>query len=81
MEEDGYDAVYIGVGAGLPKFMNMEGEHLVGVLIMGYQGRDHAPGEVELAAGGQDRRHAHHGKAAAVAGDEPGGGTGSPADG
>jgi glutamate synthase (NADPH/NADH) small chain len=31
MEEDGYDAAYIGVGAGLPKFMNMEGEHLVGV--------------------------------------------------
>jgi glutamate synthase (NADPH/NADH) small chain len=31
MEEDGYDAVYIGVGAGLPKFMNMDGEHLVGV--------------------------------------------------
>ena len=31
MEEDGYDAVYIGVGAGLPKFMNIEGEHLVGV--------------------------------------------------
>ena len=31
MKEDGYDAVYIGVGAGLPKFMNMDGEHLVGV--------------------------------------------------
>ncbi|MEN8128189.1 MAG: NADPH-dependent glutamate synthase [Planctomycetota bacterium] len=31
MEEDGYDAVYVGVGAGLPKFMNIEGEHLVGV--------------------------------------------------
>ncbi|MHC4553126.1 MAG: NADPH-dependent glutamate synthase [Planctomycetota bacterium] len=31
MEEDGFDAVYVGVGAGLPKFMNMEGEHLVGV--------------------------------------------------
>jgi glutamate synthase (NADPH/NADH) small chain len=31
MEEDGFDAVYIGVGAGLPKFMNMDGEHLVGV--------------------------------------------------
>jgi glutamate synthase (NADPH/NADH) small chain len=31
MKEDRYDAVYIGVGAGLPKFMNMEGEHLVGV--------------------------------------------------
>ena len=31
MEEDGYDAVYIGVGAGLPKFMNIDGEHLVGV--------------------------------------------------
>ena len=31
MEEDGYDAVYVGVGAGLPKFMNIDGEHLVGV--------------------------------------------------
>lgn len=31
MAEDGYDAVYIGVGAGLPRFMNIEGEHLVGV--------------------------------------------------
>jgi len=31
MKEDGFDAVYIGVGAGLPKFMNIEGEHLVGV--------------------------------------------------
>ncbi len=26
-----YDAIYIGVGAGLPKFMNMEGENLCGV--------------------------------------------------
>jgi glutamate synthase (NADPH/NADH) small chain len=31
MNEDGYDAVYVGVGAGLPKFMNIEGEQLVGV--------------------------------------------------
>jgi len=31
MQEDGFDAVYIGVGAGLPRFMNIEGEHLVGV--------------------------------------------------
>lgn len=31
MNEDGFDAVYIGVGAGLPKFMHIEGEHLVGV--------------------------------------------------
>jgi len=31
MEKDGFDAVYIGVGAGLPQFMNIEGEHLVGV--------------------------------------------------
>jgi glutamate synthase (NADPH/NADH) small chain len=31
MTEDGYDAVYIGVGAGLPRFMNIEGESLVGV--------------------------------------------------
>ena len=31
MKEDGFEAVYIGVGAGLPKFMGIEGEHLVGV--------------------------------------------------
>ena len=31
IKEDGFDAVYIGVGAGLPMFMNIEGEHLVGV--------------------------------------------------
>jgi len=31
MKEDGFDAVYIGVGAGLPSFMGVEGESLVGV--------------------------------------------------
>ena len=31
MKEDGFEAVYIGVGAGLPKFMGIEGESLVGV--------------------------------------------------
>lgn len=31
MKEKGFDAVYIGVGAGLPKFMSIEGEQLVGV--------------------------------------------------
>lgn len=31
LEKDGYDAVFIGAGAGLPKFMNIEGENLVGV--------------------------------------------------
>jgi glutamate synthase (NADPH/NADH) small chain len=31
IEEDGFEAVYIGVGAGLPRFMNIPGEHLVGV--------------------------------------------------
>jgi glutamate synthase (NADPH/NADH) small chain len=31
MKEDGFDAIYIGVGAGLPSFMNIEGESLVGV--------------------------------------------------
>lgn len=30
--EEGYDAVYVGVGAGLPKFMNIPGENLIGVL-------------------------------------------------
>ncbi|MDA8404091.1 MAG: NADPH-dependent glutamate synthase [Desulfobacteraceae bacterium] len=28
---DGYDAVYIGVGAGLPKFLNIPGEDLIGI--------------------------------------------------
>jgi glutamate synthase (NADPH/NADH) small chain len=31
MEEEGYDAVFIGTGAGLPHFMNIPGEHLNGV--------------------------------------------------
>ena len=31
IEEDGYDAVFIGTGAGLPRFMKIPGENLVGV--------------------------------------------------
>jgi glutamate synthase (NADPH/NADH) small chain len=31
MDEEGYEAVFIGVGAGLPWFMNIPGENLVGV--------------------------------------------------
>ncbi len=31
MKEDGFDAIYIGVGAGLPRFMSIEGENLIGV--------------------------------------------------
>ena len=31
MEKDGFDAVFVGTGAGLPKFMDIEGENLVGV--------------------------------------------------
>ncbi len=31
MEEEGFDAVFIGVGAGLPNFMHIPGENLVGV--------------------------------------------------
>ncbi|MEZ6052292.1 MAG: NADPH-dependent glutamate synthase [Planctomycetaceae bacterium] len=30
-DEEGYDAVFIATGAGLPKFMNLPGEHLGGV--------------------------------------------------
>ncbi len=30
--EEGYDAVYVGVGAGLPRFMNIPGENYVGIL-------------------------------------------------
>jgi glutamate synthase (NADPH/NADH) small chain len=32
LEEDRYDAVFIGVGAGLPKFLGIPGENYVGVL-------------------------------------------------
>ncbi len=31
LEKDGYEALFVGTGAGLPKFMNIEGENLVGV--------------------------------------------------
>ncbi|HOX49221.1 MAG TPA: NADPH-dependent glutamate synthase [Spirochaetia bacterium] len=31
LSEDGFDAVFVGTGAGLPKFMEMPGENLVGV--------------------------------------------------
>lgn len=31
MEEDGFDAVFIGTGAGLPMFMNLPGENLNGI--------------------------------------------------
>lgn len=30
--EEGYDAIYIGVGAGLPRFMDIPGENYVGIL-------------------------------------------------
>ncbi len=30
--EQGYDAVYLGVGAGLPRFMKIPGENLIGIL-------------------------------------------------
>lgn len=32
VKEDGFDAVFIGTGAGLPKFMDIPGENLVGVV-------------------------------------------------
>ena len=31
VEKDGFDAVFVGTGAGLPRFMGIEGENLVGV--------------------------------------------------
>jgi len=31
LKEDGYSAVFVGAGAGLPRFMNIPGENLVGV--------------------------------------------------
>jgi glutamate synthase (NADPH/NADH) small chain len=30
--EEGYEAIYLGVGAGLPRFMNIAGENLIGIL-------------------------------------------------
>ncbi|MCL2789015.1 MAG: NADPH-dependent glutamate synthase [Desulfobulbus sp.] len=31
LREEGYDAVFVGVGAGLPRFLNIPGENLIGV--------------------------------------------------
>ena len=31
LEKEGYDAVFIGTGAGLPRFMNIPGENYLGV--------------------------------------------------
>lgn len=31
LDKDGFDAVYVATGAGLPRFMNIEGENLIGV--------------------------------------------------
>lgn len=31
IDKDGFDAIFVGTGAGLPRFMNIEGENLVGV--------------------------------------------------
>ena len=31
LEEQGFDAAFVGTGAGLPKFLNIEGENLIGV--------------------------------------------------
>jgi glutamate synthase (NADPH/NADH) small chain len=31
LDKDGFDAIFVGTGAGLPKFMHIEGENLVGV--------------------------------------------------
>jgi len=31
MKKDGFDAIFVGTGSGLPKFMDIEGENLVGV--------------------------------------------------
>lgn len=31
LEKDGFDALFVGTGAGLPRFMNIQGENLVGV--------------------------------------------------
>lgn len=54
LDQDGYDALFIGTGAGLPKFMNIDGENLVGVfsaneyltranLMKGYDNRSATP--------------------------------------
>jgi glutamate synthase (NADPH/NADH) small chain len=31
LSDEGYDAVFVGVGAGLPRFLNVDGENLIGV--------------------------------------------------
>lgn len=32
LEADGYDGIFVGSGAGLPRFMNIKGENLVGIM-------------------------------------------------
>jgi glutamate synthase (NADPH/NADH) small chain len=59
IDKDGFDAVFVGSGAGLPKFMNIEGENLVGVYsaneyltrsnLMKAYDREHATTPIHLA--------------------------------
>lgn len=53
LEKDGFDAVFVGTGAGLPKFMNIEGENLVGV----YSANEYLTRSNLMKA--YDRDHAH----------------------
>lgn len=53
LEEDGFDAVFIGTGAGLPKFMCIPGENLVGV----YSANEYLTRANLMKA--YDKEHAH----------------------
>ena len=71
--EQGYEAVFIGSGAGLPRFMNIPGENLKGVysanefltrvnLMKAYQPGSDTPVEHAQARGGGGRRQRGHGR-------------------
>ena len=60
MEENGFEAVFIGSGAGLPMFMNIPGENLKGV----YSANEFLTRINLMKAYREDSRHPHHGRRA-----------------
>ena len=60
MFEDGYEAVFIGSGAGLPMFMGIEGETLAGVYSANeYGGLRHPPEDLRLRCHHRRRQRGH----------------------
>ncbi len=63
VEKDGFDAVFVGTGAGLPRFMGIEGENLVGV----YSANEYLTRANLMRAYDRDRAHTPIARARRVA--------------